>query len=419
MIKRILFEKLIKHLSAKEISLIVGPRQSGKTTLMKELLKLLQKEGEQTVFLNLDYEADRIHFLTQDALINKLRLDLGFNGGYVFIDEIQRKENAGLFLKGIYDLDIGYKFIVSGSGSLELKEKIHESLAGRKRLFELNTVSFEEFVNYKTSYKYEKKLAQFFKVEKGKTLQLLTEFMGFGGYPRVVVEDNINEKIMIIDEIYRSYVEKDISFLLKVDKTEAFTRMMKLLAAQAGSLINYSVLAMNSGVSVPTVKKYLWYAEKTFIIKEVLPFFTNKLKEITKSPTVYFNDLGMRNYMIGAFGNLQNPTDIGLVFQNVIYNILYEKYLFTPTSINFWRTIDKAEVDFIIKKANDLIPVEVKYSSFNKPVLTRSFHSFIEKYCPKEAFLISCEYEDVIKVKKTIVKFIPFYQLLFEDIATD
>ena len=413
MIKRILFNKLKKHLAAKEISLIVGPRQAGKTTLMKELLSFLQKEGAQTVFLNLDYESDKIHFSTQNSLITKLQLELGSNKGYVFIDEIQRKENAGLFLKGIYDLELGYKFIVSGSGSLELKEKIHESLAGRKRLFELNTVSFEEFVNYKTSYKYENNLKGFFKVEKEKTSQLLTEYMSFGGYPRVVIEESINEKIMIIDEIYRSYIEKDISFLLKVDKTEAFTKMMKLLAAQVGTLLNYSVLAMNSGVSVPTIKKYLWYAEKTFIIKEVSPFFTNKLKEITKAPTIYFNDLGMRNYMIGAFGNLQNPTDTGLVFQNMMYNILYEKYLFTPFSINYWRTIDKAEVDFVIRKALDLLPIEIKYSTFNKPVLTRSFHSFIEKYNPKEAFLVSCKYENDIKIKNTIVKFIPFYQLMF------
>jgi uncharacterized protein len=149
------------------------------------------------------------------------------------------------------------------------------------------------------------------------------------------------------------------------------------------------------------------------MIKEVPPFFTNKLKEITKASAPYFNDLGMRNYMLGVFGNLQNPTEAGLVFQNMIYNILYEKYLFTPFSIYYWRTIDKAEVDFVIKNGNCLFPIEIKFSSFNKPILPRSFHNFINKYDPAKAFLVSRVYKDEIRIKNTIVKFIPFYQLMF------
>jgi len=136
-IKRELFGEIKAHINNKEISIIVGPRQVGKTTLMKELVLYIQKIGGKTVFLNLDYEMDKVHLEAQDGLISKLRLEFGINRGYVFIDEIQRKKNAGLFLKGLYDMDLPYKFIVSGSGSLELKESIHESLAGRKRMFEL------------------------------------------------------------------------------------------------------------------------------------------------------------------------------------------------------------------------------------------------------------------------------------------
>ena len=153
-IRRELFNKLKNNLKAKEISLITGPRQAGKTTLMNVLRDYLERKGEKTVFLNLDYERDTAFFASQSALVEKIKLELGEKKGFVFIDEIQRKENAGLFLKGIYDLNLPYKFIVSGSGSLELKEKTHESLAGRKRMFELSTVNFKEFVNFKTNYKY-------------------------------------------------------------------------------------------------------------------------------------------------------------------------------------------------------------------------------------------------------------------------
>jgi len=165
MIKRELFNELKAHLVQKEMTFIVGPRQAGKTTLMFLLKDDLEKNGQKTVVLNLDIEADRQHFTTQENLINKIRLEIGAKG-YVFLDEIQRKENAGLFLKGIYDMNLPYKFIVSGSGSVELKEQIHESLAGRKRIFELHTVSFREFINFRTEYRYENKLHDFLKIEK-------------------------------------------------------------------------------------------------------------------------------------------------------------------------------------------------------------------------------------------------------------
>ena len=161
MIKRKLFQELVDHLPQKEMSLIIGPRQAGKTTLMEMLKAHLDKSGERALFLNLDIEWDRPHFESQAALLKKIELELGGQQhGYVFIDEIQRKEDAGLFLKGLFDLNLPYKFIVSGSGSLELKQKIHESLVGRKRLFELSTITFEEFSNHRTDYRYEQNLAE-------------------------------------------------------------------------------------------------------------------------------------------------------------------------------------------------------------------------------------------------------------------
>ena len=136
-IKRNLFQKVLSALNSREIILIIGPRQCGKTTLMKLVEEFLKSKKERTIFLNLDFEEDKKYFETQKKLIDKLDLEFDHKKAFVFIDEIQRKENAGIFLKGIYDLNLPYKFIISGSGSLELKEKVHESLAGRKLLFEM------------------------------------------------------------------------------------------------------------------------------------------------------------------------------------------------------------------------------------------------------------------------------------------
>ena len=415
MIERKLFDDLKKHLSQNEISLIVGPRQAGKTTLMLMLRDYLIEQGNSTLFLSLDFDADKPFFTSQRNLVNKIQLELGKKKGYVFIDEIQRRENAGLFLKGIYDSNLPYKFIVSGSGSLELKEKIHESLVGRKRIFELNTVSFEEFVNFKTEYRYTESLPEFFALEKGRTKELLSEYLNFGGYPRLLLEDEEREKARIIDEIYRSYLERDISYLLRVEKPESFSNLIKVLASQVGRLINYSELSSTLGISMQTIKNYLWYAEKTYIINRVSPFFKNIRKEITKSPVAYFYDVGLRNYAVGLYGGLIHSHEAGFVFQNFVLNLLRERFLFSPAVIHFWRTKDRAEVDFVIDKGQTILPVEVKFKEMKKPEFGRSLRSFISKYQPELAWVINLDLRAMVKLDKTEIHFMPFWEIGRED----
>ena len=412
MIKRTIRPDIEKHLLQKEISLITGPRQSGKTTLMDLIRQGLKERGESTLYLNLDIEWDRTHFESQSALIRKLELELGKKGGFVFIDEIQRKEDAGLFLKGIYDSKLPYKFIVSGSGSLELKEKIHESLAGRKRLFELTTITFEEFVNHKTDYRYKENPKGFFEIERDRTQQLLLEYMNFGGYPRVVLEPKISEKLLIIDEIYRSVLEKDIAYLLKVDKADVFGNLIKVLAGQIGNMISYSELSSTLNISYQTVKKYLWYCQKTFLLELVSPYARNIRKEISRSPEPYFWDLGLRNYSLGQFGYLTSPSEMGFVFENFVFLLLKTRLAHGLSSLHFWRTKDKAEVDFIVERGKDITPIEVKYKYLKKEEVPRSLRSFIERYSPPEAYIINLNLSTDLKIGDTKLVFIPYYDLL-------
>ncbi len=415
MIKRTLFEALTKHLSQPEISLIVGPRQAGKTTLMLHLKEYLESKGYSTLFLSLDFESDLPNFASQQALIQKLILEFGDSKGYVFIDEIQRKENAGLFLKGIYDQRLPYKFIVSGSGSLELKEKIHESLIGRKRLFELTTVTLEEFINFKTSYRYADRLYEYCQAEKTKVQEILYEYLNFGGYPRLIMEKRLDEKIRIIDEIYRSYLEKDVTSLLKVEKLDAFRMLVRILADQTGKLINFAELSSTIGISTKTLKKYFEYLEKTFIIQRVTPFYKNIRKELSKSPVVYFMDMGLRNYALGMFGHVSAPSQSGFLFQNLIFNILKEKTRFSPITIHFWRTKDRAEVDFVLTAGTEPLPVEVKFSNMKTPAITRSLRNFIKKYRPEEAWIVNLGLNTELQVESTRIKFLPFHELVTQD----
>ncbi len=406
--------RINESLKKREVTIIAGARQVGKTTLLKYIISKLKKRGEKVLYLNLDIEEDSRYFVSQQLLISKIQLENGNGPSYVFIDEIQQKEDAGRFLKGIFDMELPYKFVVTGSGSLELKEKIGEALTGRKHLIEMYPISFREFINYKTGYKYKNRLELFFEIETEKTRLLLNEYLTFGGYPAVITADNVTEKREIMNEIFNSYITRDITYLLGVRAPDKFVKLVQLLAVYSGAIVNYSQLAQETGLRTETLKTYLWYAEQTFIIKTVRPYFTNGRKEITKSPTIYFNDLGMCNFSKGIFGTATNTAD-GMTFQNFIYITLREHDTRGLAKINYWRSKDKAEVDFILHQQSETVPVEVKFSDLKMPAVSRSFRSFINAYSPKTGYVVSRNFQSETTIGKTHVQFIPFWKLILNN----
>lgn len=413
MIKREIFIDLKEHLKKKEISLLIGPRQAGKTSLMKALMKEAEERGQKTLFLSLDIDENKPFLENHMRLVEKIKFHMGTSEGIVFLDEIQRKKDAGLFLKGLYDMGLPYKFVVSGSGSLELKEQIHESLVGRKRVFEVNTLTFSEFVHYKTSYQYERKLAEFMRIDPEKTYTLLMEYLTYGGYPRVVLSSTVQEKTAEISEIYQSYLEKDIKDLLHLDKSDSLTQLLKIIASQIGGMVNHSELASTVGISEKTVKKYLWYLEKTCILYRLSPYFTNVRKEVSKSPVYYFHDIGLRNYMLGLFSDSSAMETRGHVFENFIYKLLLRRTTHTSSTVHFWRSRDNAEVDFIVSSGVSQVPYEVKFA--RKVALTRSFVNFITSYRPKNAYIVSLGEQGKKIFESTNIFFIHFDHLIEDD----
>ncbi len=410
MIKRHIFKEITEHLKKKEIALLIGPRQAGKTSLMKALIQEAEERHQKTLFLSLDIDENKPYFENQMRLVEKVKLQMGAFEGIVFLDEIQRKKDAGLFLKGLYDMDLPYKFVVSGSGSLELKEQIHESLVGRKRLFEVTTLTFAEFVHYKTEYAYEEKLEDFIRTEPEKTYALLKEYLTYGGYPRVVISPTIQEKTAEIAEIYQSYLEKDIKDLLHLDKSDALTRLLKIIASQIGGMVNYSELASTIGISEKTVKKYLWYLEKTFILYRLSPFFTNVRKEVSKSPVYYFHDIGLHNYLLGLFSDFSAVETQGHVFENFIYKLLLSRTQYSSSKIQYWRSRDDAEVDFVVTNGIMPVPYEVKFAL--RAGATRSSMNFIYRYHPQKAYIVYLGDERQQVYGLTTINFIHFSQLL-------
>src|SRR3989338_2013300 len=254
-IPRQLYFPLKAHLDSPEISLVLGPRQSGKTTLIEKLQADLRAQNKPTVFLNLDIIEDRQWFASQHALLDLIEKRVGPGKAYVFIDEISRLENAGLFLKGLYDLKSGHKFVVTGSGSLELRSDIIEPLTGRKQLFYCFPLSFTEFAAYKLELeaadfdRQNSLISRELMAQPLKRQRLVDEYLNFGGYPAVVSAQAEAEKTRILREIYLSYLETDIGLLLQVEKERAFENLVRILAHQAGNLVNRAELSATLGIS--------------------------------------------------------------------------------------------------------------------------------------------------------------------------
>lgn len=410
-IHRLLYDEIKAHLDQEEITLLIGPRQAGKTTLLKALSADLQKLGRQCLFFNLDIDSDAQFFDTQSKFVDRIQALSEGKKAYVFIDEIQRIENAGLFLKGVYDRKLPHKFIATGSGSIELKEKIAESLVGRKRNFFLYPVSPVEFLQFKTG-KSGQSLLALLATDVQEADRLLLEYLLYGGYPRVVTAPTGREKKAVLDEIFQGYIERDIQLLLRLEKSRAFITLLQLLANRIGRLINYQDLANQTNLSVPTVKHYLWYSEKTFITEPVTPYFTSKEKELVKTPQYYFWDSGLRNHLLSIQILDQHSTDFGFLFQQFVFLLLKHRMTSAVPSLHYWRTQNQAEVDFVVNRGASLLPVEVKAGRMSSPQIERSMHSFIETYRPPEAWVVNRSLTTKIQVNGTTVRFLPWYELV-------
>jgi predicted AAA+ superfamily ATPase len=401
-IPREIFPSLWQDIDKREITVITGSRQVGKTTLLMDIVsQLLQNQvpAEAVFYFNLDDFNLHPYFDNYTDFIEFIKSEYkGF--AYIFIDEVQRLKNPGLFLKIINDLKLQMKLVVSGSSSLELKAKISEHLTGRKHTFEISPFSFEEFLSTrKVTYYSTKDLEALVKFHSQELSKLLMEFVTWGGYPKAVLAEGIKAKTVELKEIYDSYIKKDVADFLKIENIGGYNNLIKGLALQSGNILNYNELSLLSGLNVQTVKKYLDYLEGTYIFKRVPPFFSNPRKEISKSPKIYAYDMGLMNYITDRLKS--EISDTGSLMENYVFTELVKKGL----EVKFWRTGAGAEVDFIVNGA----PVEVKASVLNSPLLTKSFFSYLETYKPVSAYLINNNFYGKREVEGKTVYFYPLW----------
>ena len=397
-IERDLEKEIKKYLGSKEILAIVGPRRCGKTTTSEMILKSQKGKINKISFDNLKilrlFEEDIDAFIEEHIK--------GYD--FVFIDEVQYSKDSGKKLKYIYDTS-WTKIIISGSSAAEISIQSLKYLVGRIFIFNLYPFSFKEFIRAKEKnlekYLGKKDLSNIILERLNKHLE---EYTLYGGYPRVVLSRSKEEKKKILEGIFNTYLLKEIKEILDLSDDYKLLNLMKALSLQIGNILNYNELSKITGFSYLDLKKYLNILEKTFILKQVRPYFTNKRTEIVKTPKVYFFDLGFRNIIINNFQ--KERTDLGSIYENFVFEEL------TVKGINpkYWNTKSNAEVDFILEKQGKLIPVEVKLNIYEKK-LTKSFRSFIEKYSPKKGYFLSKSFSGVIRKNKTTVRFVPFVSL--------
>ena len=409
-IHRELEEKIAPFLKRREVLAILGPRQAGKTTFLEYLTKELQQEKKKVKFITFEKRTDLDLFNASIEDFKALIEDYDC----VIIDEFQYAKEGGKALKYLYDT-AKVKFIISGSSSLELTFQTGKYMVGRMIDFTLLPFSFREFLAAKdedTRRILERKkfddLFQFnhrhsFGAEVNRRLtRLLEEYALFGGYPAVVLAEGIEEKKKVLENIAEKYLLREIKDLLRLATDDELRRLERFLAGQIGNMVRYEELSLSSGLSRQEVKKHLNILEKTYILSLIRPFFTNRRIELVKNPKVYFDDLGLRNASINDFRRLTARNDAGAVMENYAFQLLRKLY---GENIKFWRTKSKAEVDFIIEKAGQIYPVEVKYGS--KRIVGKSLYSFIEKFKPPIALVLTKDYIGEEKSGKTKIKFIP------------
>ncbi|MBI5332179.1 MAG: ATP-binding protein [Candidatus Aenigmarchaeota archaeon] len=417
--------ELKKWLERKEILAIKGPRRSGKTTLLNLFMEWMITEKnikkENITFLTFeDLDIREKFHVNAKELISSLIINKN-EEHYFLMDEYHYVKDGGQKLKFLYDTMENVKFIITGSSSLEIDD-MSKHLVGRIFMFYLFPLNFGEFLGAKDRRLHEIYISRNNAVKEflleGKNFdikddifvddfsRLFEEFMIFGGYPEVVKSQTDEEKQIILKNTYETYIARDVEGLLRITYEFKFRKLLSLLSSQAGNMINYNELASLCNSNYKEILGFLNILEQTYIIKLLRPFHKNLRTELVKNPKVYLIDTGMRNMMINDFAPLETRSDKGSIAENIIFSQLFS-IVKDFYRMNYWRTLAKAEVDFVLNISNNYIPIEVKFQKFKEPAISRSFRSFISAYNPKRAMICTKNLWGEMKINNTIIKFVP------------
>ncbi len=362
-------EQNIRHWLGKGKAIIVtGPRQVGKTTLVR---KITQSLDRKTLWLTGDDPETRS--LLDNVSLARLQTIVGQNE-VVVVDEAQRFTNAGLMLKLLTDHLPQVQLFVTGSSSLDLASQTKESLTGRKFEFSLYPLSFVEMSGH-----------QGFLAERS----LLEHRMLYGFYPEVVQHEP-QQAQKILNDLSDGLMYKDLLTLDQIKKPSLLVKLLQALALQIGSEVSYNEVAQLIGADPLTVEKYVDLLEQSFVLFRLPSLSRNARNEIRKGRKIYFLDNGIRNSIINNFSPLALRTDTGALWENFLLAERMKRNAYTDYFCNayFWRTTTQQEIDYVEDAGGRLHAFEFKWQS-KKPA--RFPKSFLEAYPGSETTLIDRE----------------------------
>jgi predicted AAA+ superfamily ATPase len=351
MLRRDILQKIEQKLFKGKVIILLGPRQVGKTTLLKEIIK----GRADALWLNAD-EPD-IQALFENATSTRLKNYFG-NHKIVVIDEAQTLKDVGVKLKIIFDAMPEIQVVATGSSAFEIKNKTNEPLTGRKWQFQLFPFSFSELVDYNGLLD-----------EK----RLLPVRLVYGSYPEIVL--NSGEEKERLKLLTDSYLYKDILMHEGLKMPDKLVHLLQLLAFRIGTEINYNNLSKELRIDNSTVEKYIQLLEDSFIIFRLKALSRNHSKELKKGRKIYFVDNGVVNALLGNFNLPENRADIGALWENYVVSEVYKKYHYENRWVNFyfWRTQDQQEIDLVIEENQEFHAFEIKWNKNAKARLSKTF----------------------------------------------
>lgn len=382
--KRALFSEIIKYLDKKEALIITGMRQVGKTTLMRQIYKYIGKKPK--VWFDFENPLDVKNFEDVDYnnIYKKLQNIVNAKDGeklYIFVDEIQVFPEITKIIKYLID-HYQVKFIVTGSSNYYLKNLFPESLSGRKFLFHLGTLSFKEYLYFREKIS-QTKLAslEFEAVIKKSDIFIhkkfeteYNNFLRYGGFPAVVLENDKEMKKQILKNIFASFFEKDLKILSDYKDIQELRDLLLLLVPRVGSLLDVTRLASELGINRPKVYDYLEFLQGTFVIK-LLPRYSKSIdRKVAGGKKVYFSDTGLLN----VIGNVNDAQ----LFENGVVNQL-EEY----GKVCFYHKRNAEEVDVIL---DDKFALEVKSKGVSRDII--KLEKISNKLGIKNHYVISKEF---------------------------
>ncbi|MCL1947116.1 MAG: ATP-binding protein [Chitinivibrionia bacterium] len=383
--------KIAKGFKNVPIIVLIGARQVGKTSIMKSF-----EYGKKTLFL-LGQDSQIAELFTDLSTIEhylQIYLDEKLDG-LLCIDEFQYINNISTIMKLLTDKHQNLKILCSGSSSLDILQKVEESLAGRVRIIETTSLSFDEYLLFcddKLHKLYEKLDVNTPSSALTEPItQIFNEYLVFGGFPRVALEKNTEEKIELLNDIYQTYLLKDVRNYINNENFVGFNKLLRILATQTGNLVNINNLSKETGLPYKVCENYLYLLEQMYIIKMIEPYQTNKRKSIGKMKKLYFLDLGLRNIIQRNFNEIEFRTDNGAIFENQVMLELYRNRA-AGGELQFYRISGGTEIDFVLTTAKKKMAFECKYKTLDKAISIAGLNIFCEEENIDEKYIINKNY---------------------------